>query len=147
MSHRILIMGLPGAGKTTLAAALTALLMFDKKVTWLNADTVREQFNDWDFSPEGRLRQAHRMRSLADKEISIGRLVICDFVAPTPEIRNIFDADITIWIDTILQSRYEDTNKVFVPPEHIDFHITEQDAEKWAEHIAAHLLTTLYSSP
>ena len=140
---RILIMGLPGAGKTTLAADIGARLLFNKKFTWFNADTIRERYDDWDFSEEGRLRQARRMRELADKEIEQGRLAICDFVCPLPEMREIFDADVTVWVDTIQEGRYEDTNKLFVPPEKYDFKVTEQDSTKWAAIIATHLLDNL----
>ena len=93
---KILIMGLPGSGKTTLAKALYKKL----DCVWFNADEVRKQFNDWDFSDEGRLRQAYRMRDLADEEIKKGNTVICDFVAPTHQIREIFNADLIIWVDT-----------------------------------------------
>ena len=140
---RILIMGLPGAGKTTLAADIGARLLFNKKFTWFNADAIRERYNDWDFSGEGRLRQARRMRELADKEIEQGRLAICDFVCPLPEMREIFDADITVWVDTDQEGRYEDTNKLFVPPEKYDFRVTEKDSTKWAAIIATHLLDNL----
>ena len=140
---RILIMGLPGAGKTTLAADIGARLLFNKKFTWFNADAIRERYNDWDFSGEGRLRQARRMRELADKEIEQGRLAICDFVCPLPEMREIFDADVTVWVDTIQEGRYEDTNKLFVAPEKYDFRVTEKDSTKWAAIIATHLLDNL----
>ena len=136
-------MGLPGAGKTTLAADIGARLLFNKKFTWFNADAIRERYNDWDFSEEGRLRQARRMRELADKEIEQGRLAICDFVCPLPEMREIFDADITVWVDTDQEGRYEDTNKIFVPPEKYDFRVTEKDSTKWAAIIATHVLDNL----
>ena len=133
-------MGLPGSGKTTLATAIGARLFFNKKFTWFNADAIREKYNDWDFSEEGRLRQARRMRELSDREIKQGRLAICDFVAPTNEIRDIFNADYTIWLDTIREGRYADTNAIFVPPEQYDIRITEQNADYWAEVIADELL-------
>ena len=128
MTYRILIMGLPGSGKTTLANEL------QKKFGcyWFNADGVRRIYNDWDFSEEGRLRQAHRMRELADE--CNDQFAIVDFVAPLPEMREIYDADFTIWMDTIKEGRYEDTNKMFVPP--TDFHIripVKGDIEKDAE--------------
>jgi adenylylsulfate kinase len=137
MTKRILIMGLPGSGKTTLAQALQAKL---KNCAWFNADKVREQFNDWDFSHEGRIRQSKRMRELADNCPSNPQYVIADFVAPLVEMRNNFKADWTIWIDTIREGRYADTNKAFVEPEVYDFRITEQDAEKWADFVADHIL-------
>ena len=138
MTQRILIMGLPGAGKTTLAAKLQKFLINNHKtVTWLNADDIRTHYNDWDFSVEGRVRQSMRMRELADR--SELDFVICDFVAPLVEMRENYSADWTIWVDTIREGRYADTNAMFVEPKTYDFHITEQDAEKWAEFIGFHL--------
>jgi adenylylsulfate kinase len=140
MPKRILVMGLPGAGKTYLAQHIVDHLQAEKKrVGWLNADDVRKEYNDWDFSTEGRIRQSHRMRSLADTMTDVD-YVICDFIAPLVEMRNNFKADWTVWVDTIDKGRYEDTNKAFVPPEVYDFRITEQHGEKWGEFIAAHIL-------
>lgn len=136
--QKILIMGLPGSGKTFLAAALQKYLLETFKVTWLNADEVRKKYNDWDFSYEGRIRQSIRMRELADASGS--DYVLADFVAPIPEMRHNFKADWIIWMDTIDQGRFEDTNKMFEPPEMYDFRITEQNAEKWAEFIGTHIL-------
>jgi adenylylsulfate kinase len=118
---KILIMGLPGSGKTYLAQRLQPLL----NSAWFNADKVREMANDWDFSPEGRERQSLRMKSLADYESENKRIVICDFICPTSETRKMFDPDIVIWLDTIKEGRYEDTNKLFEKPENIDFRVTE----------------------
>jgi len=137
MTQRILIMGLPGSGKTTLAEALQKKL---GNCAWFNADKVREQFNDWDFSHEGRIRQSKRMRELADNCPSNPEYAIADFVAPLVEMRNNFKADWTIWVDTIREGRYADTNKAFIEPEVYDFRIAEQDAEKWADFIANHIL-------
>jgi len=135
MSQRILIMGLPGSGKTTLAIKLKDLLELRfNTVDWFNADAVRQKFNDWDFSESGRIRQSVRMRELADR--SEMEYVICDFVAPLVEMRHNFKADWTVWMDTIEQGRYEDTNKAFIAPDMYDFRITEQNADKWAEYIA-----------
>jgi adenylylsulfate kinase len=140
MTQRILIMGLPGAGKTYLAQHILEHLQNEKKrVHWLNADDVRKEYNDWDFSEAGRIRQSQRMRSLADTMTDVD-YVICDFVAPLVEMRNNFKADWTVWVDTIDRGRYEDTNRAFVPPEQYDFRITEQHSEKWGEFIAAHIL-------
>jgi len=139
MPQRILIMGLPGAGKTILAQWILEHLQNEKKkVMWLNADDVRKKYNDWDFSHEGRIRQSLRMRELADSHDT--DFVICDFVAPLVEMRNNFKADWTIWVDTIREGRYADTNAMFVEPEVYDFRITEQKAEKWGEFVAAHIL-------
>lgn len=105
-------MGLPGAGKTTLAESLVPLL----DATWFNADKIREDFNDWDFSTEGRMRQAKRMRDLCDEISNDGGIAVADFVAPTPEARQQFAPDFLIWVDTVAESRFEDTNKIFVEP-------------------------------
>ena len=114
-------MGLPGSGKTYLSQKLHPLL----DAAWYNADRVRSMANDWDFSEYGRVRQASRMRAFADFEKKNKRFVVCDFVCPTKETRKAFDPDITIWMDTIKEGRYEDTNKIFEIPEKVDFHITE----------------------
>jgi adenylylsulfate kinase len=83
--------------------------------------------NDWDFSPEGRLRQSMRMRTFADYEKNHGRIVICDFVCPTKDTQENFDPDVIVWMDTITEGRFEDTNKMFEKPSRADFHITEMN--------------------
>ena len=127
----ILIMGLPGAGKTTLANELAPLLNAKR----INADEVRKAANDWDFSEEGRKRQAKRMAELAIKKKQEGNYIIADFICPTPEARNLFPADIVIWVDTIKEGRFDDTNQMFVKPEKFNFHVTSQDAKMWANKI------------
>lgn len=154
--QKILIMGLPGAGKTYFAERLKKYLLIHGEkslstidsdsanpnlqisVEWFNADDVRKRFNDWDFSKEGRIRQSIRMADFALN--SFADYVICDFVAPLAEMRNNFKADWTIWMDTIDQGRFEDTNKAFVPPEVYDFRITEKDAEKWVPFVGQKIL-------
>jgi len=139
MTQRILIMGLPGSGKTTLAEKLLCLLeQCGKTVTWFNADEVRRQFDDWDFSEQGRIRQSKRMYDLA--ETCGTDYALCDFVAPLVEMRHNFKADWTVWMDTIREGRYADTNKMFIEPEIYDFRITEQNAEKWADFVADHIV-------
>ena len=128
-------MGLPGAGKTTLADKLAPELNAKR----LNADEVRKAANDWDFSEEGRTRQAKRMADLALKLKEEGNYVIADFIAPTPKARSLFPADFTIWIDTIKEGRFDDTNKMFVKPEKYDFHVTTQNAEMWVNKILIEL--------
>ena len=124
-------MGLPGSGKTTLASELVPLL----KAKWLNADEVRKEANDWDFSPEGRTRQAKRMWDKAQEFKKQGNNVVADLVCPTPAARELFPADYIIWMDTIKEGRFEDTNKMFIKPEKFDYHVTTMDAKNWAPKI------------
>ena len=124
-------MGLPGSGKTTLAEELSPLLNAKR----LNADEVRKEANDWDFSEEGRTRQAKRMADFALKLKEDGNFVVADFVCPTPAARALFPADFIIWVDTIKEGRFDDTNKMFVKPEKYNFHVTTQDAKNWAPKI------------
>lgn len=157
---KILIMGLPGSGKTYFAERLKAyleensnvkhlpkdkLLSYEKvpsywkaEVKWFNADEVRKKYNDWDFSHEGRIRQSLRMAEFALS--SNADFVICDFVAPLVEMRNNFKADWTIWMDTIDKGRFEDTNKAFIAPEIYDFRINEMNAEKWVSFVGDYIL-------
>ena len=129
-------MGLPGAGKTTLADELAPKLGAKR----LNADEVRKAANDWDFSEEGRTRQSKRMADFAFKLKSEGNYVVADFVCPTPEARSLFPADFVIWVDTIKEGRFDDTNKMFVKPAKYDFHVTTQDAKSWAEKIKKEII-------
>ena len=127
----ILIMGLPGSGKTTLASELVPLL----KAKWINADEVRKEANDWDFSAEGRTRQAKRMWTKAQEYKNQGNHVVADFICPTPAARALFPADFIVWVDTIKEGRFDDTNKMFVKPDKYNFHVTTQDAKNWAPKI------------
>jgi len=125
---KILIMGLPGSGKTTLAQMIAPRL----NAVWLNADEIRKQADDWDFSPEGRKRQSLRMSTLAEGAVGNNRIVVADFICPTNETREQFDADYVIWMDTIKEGRFEDTNKVFEAPSKYNTKVTSKDAEMWA---------------
>ena len=124
-------MGLPGSGKTTLAEELAPLLNAKR----LNADEVRKEANDWDFSEEGRKRQAKRMADFALKLKNDGDYVVADFICPTPEARSLFPADFIIWVNTIKEGRFDDTNKMFIKPDKYDFQVTTQDAKNWAPKI------------
>ena len=125
---KILIMGLPGSGKTTLAQMMAPRL----NAVWLNADEVRKEANDWDFSEDGRRRQSLRMRSLAEEAVGNNRTVVADFVCPTEKTREHFGADYVIWMDTIKEGRFEDTNKMFEEPTEYNTRVTSKDAEMWA---------------
>lgn len=161
MSEKILVMGLPGSGKTMLANKLKIYLEenscvdhipswrlstrelppthYSCSVDWFNADEIRKRFNDWDFTRDGRIRQSLRMAEFA---VNCNKdYVICDFVAPLPEMRHNFKANWVIWMDTIAASQYDDTNKVFVPPDIYDFRITEKNADKWGDLISRHILS------
>jgi adenylylsulfate kinase len=109
---KILIMGLPGSGKTSIASSIWQLL----NIPWYNADEIRKLNNDWDFTTAGRLRQAKRLSDLCN----LHPIAMADFVCPTPETRVIFSADYVIWMNTIKSGRFDDTNKVFVPPDDAD---------------------------
>ena len=130
-------MGLPGSGKTTLASKLVPLL----KAKWVNNDEVRKAANDWDFSEAGRIRQAKRVADIAEKYKKEGKYdyLVADYICPTPQTRKLFNADYIVWINTIKEGRFDDTNKMFVKPEKFDFEVTTQDAETWAKKIAEEL--------
>jgi len=125
---KILIMGLPGSGKTALANRLVTMF----NAVWLNADEVRKEANDWDFSEEGRMNQSNRMFKLAQEAVDNNRIVVADFICPTENTRKDFNADYTVWMDTIKEGRFDDTNKMFQPPIEYDFKVTHIDAEMWS---------------
>lgn len=135
---KILIMGLPGSGKTTLAEKLFNEITKNHHAEWVNADELRKKTDDWDFSAEGRMRQAQRMRDIADKGVDAGFIMLCDFVCPTRELRSVFDADFVVWMDTIPKGRYADTNSVFEKPteEEYDIRIDEFASDKWSATLA-----------
>lgn len=128
---KILIFGLPGSGKTTLAKPFAKLI----GGVHLNADVVRTSYDDWDFTPEGRMRQAQRMKHLADGVVMAGKIAVADFVCPTYMSRSEFNADYTVWMDTIKEGRFEDTNALFEKPADVDYHV-----EKWFDNAHEQLM-------
>ena len=142
MAKIILIMGLPGSGKSTLATKLAQKLGAEH----FNSDKTREKFNDWDFSDEGRKRQARRMHELGLN--SKKTYAICDFICPKYEFRNILKANYTIWMDTIQEGRFEDTNQVFEKPKDgIDYHFTEFKSDEYSRKVAADLISFDWKKP
>ena len=142
VAKKILIMGLPGSGKSYLADKLVSKI----DAVWLNADRVREEANDWDFSVEGRQRQAKRMNDLAQKTLNENKNVVADFVCPTVKTRKDFGADYTVWVDTIKEGRFEDTNKVFEKPDEYDFRVPTQNAELWSIRIADEIVSYVWDN-
>ena len=128
---KILIFGLPGSGKSTLAEPFAELI----GGVWINADQVRTQYDDWDFTPEGRMRQAQRMRHLADGVVMAEKIAVADFVCPTEAARLEFAPDYTVWMDTIQAGRYEDTNAMFEQPPQCNYHVN-----KWFDDTHAQLV-------
>lgn len=118
---KVLIFGLPGSGKTTLARPFAELI----GGVHINADEVRKTYDDWDFTLEGRMRQANRMKHLADGVVLAGKIAVADFVCPTEHARQEFAPDYTIWMDTIEEGRFEDTNAMFEKPSFkVDYHVS-----------------------
>jgi len=136
---KILIMGLPGSGKTTLAKHLAPML----NAVWINADEARKQADDWDFTEQGRKRQSLRMWTLAEEAVDRNRVVVADFICPNEETRQQFKADYTVWMDTIKESKFEDTNKMFVAPTKYNFRVTHKEANMWAYLIKQDIVDTL----
>ena len=128
---KILICGLSGSGKSTLAKPFAELI----GGVWLNADAIRKQYDDWDFSPKGRLRQTLRMGHIADGIVIAGKIAVADFICPTHTTRDWFNADYTVWMDTIKESQYQDTNAMFEKPKHCDYHVA-----KWFDNTHAELV-------
>ncbi len=131
-------MGLPGAGKTTLATALAPRL----NAVHFNADAVRANINkDLGFAPEDRIEQARRMGWLCDRVIEAGTYAIADFVCPTEEARAAFGEAFVVWLDRIKSGRFEDTNRLFEEPAHWDVRVVAEGSPNyWAEKVCEKLM-------
>ena len=132
MKRKILVCGLPGSGKTTLAKVLAPMLgavLFD-------GDGVRKLTQNWDFSEDARLDQTARMSWLCDQVIIAGHTAIAAFICPTGNTRHVFDADFTVFCDRIIACPYPDTNALWVSPSHADYTVLpEGTAKEHALHI------------
>ena len=137
---KILVMGLPGSGKTFLSKELNKIV----PIIHLNADEIRKHFDDWDFSKEGRLRQADRMKRFSDYIFSEKISPLADFVCQLDETRKILNPDIVIWMDTEKKGRFENTNKIFQKPKNFNFRITTKNAKYWAKHIKERIIKNDY---
>jgi cytidyltransferase-like protein len=135
--RKILIMGLPGAGKTSLATVLAPLL----NAVVFNADAVRANLSrDLGFSHEDRIEHARRMGWMCDRVVEAGGAAIADFICPTKETRAAFGPAFTIWVDRIRAGRFEDTNRLFTAPACFDFRVSaEGSPQYWAEQVLARL--------
>ena len=135
MQRKILVMGLPGAGKTTLANALAPLL----NAVVFNADAVRANLSrDLGFSHDDRIEHARRMGWMCERVIEAGGTVIADFICPTPDTRAAFGEAFTIWLDRIEAGRFEDTNRMFVAPDHVNLRVpADGTPQYWAERALA----------
>lgn len=139
MKRKILIMGLPGSGKTTLAEKLVVKL----NAAWFNADAVRQDiYSELGFSPEDRIKHAKRMGKLCKWASMNGGYAVADFVCPTEDTRKAFDADFIVWVNRIEEGRYEDTNKMFQAPKNFDIKLEEGSPEEWVDKVIGKLNET-----
>lgn len=139
MKRTILIMGLPGSGKTTLAEKLVVKL----NAAWFNADAVRQDiYSELGFSAEDRLKHAERMGKLCKWASMNGGYAVADFVCPTKKTRDAFNADFVVWVNRIEEGRYEDTNKMFEAPENYDIQLTDGSPEEWVDQVVDELNKT-----
>lgn len=132
----ILIMGLPGSGKTTLAKKLVKAL----NAKWLNADKIRSKYKDWDFTKKGILRQSKRMSILSKKFKS--KYVVADFICPYVKGRRIFKPNYIVWMDTIKKGRFKKNSidNQFEKPKNYDFRIKKKNANMWSKKISKKII-------
>ena len=140
LPKKILVMGLPGSGKTRLSTELKKII----PIIHLNADEIRKHFNDWDFSKEGRIRQVDRMKRFSDYIYLEKISPLADFVCPLDETRKILKPDIIIWMDTEKKGRFENTNKIFQKPKKFHFRIKTKNAKYWSNYIKERMINNDY---
>ncbi len=129
---KILIMGLPGAGKTYLAKEIYREL----NAVWINGDSIRKKYKDWDFTKTGRIRQAKRLNKISNEYIQKRKNVVVDFICPNKDSFKNFKADFIVWVDTIKKGRHirkhlDDINPIFKKPEKFNLRVTSKDAKLW----------------
>jgi len=131
----IQIIGLPGSGKTTLATILVDRI----NAVHLNADYVRATINsDLGFTPENRVEHSRRLGEMAKMLSGQGLDVVVDFICPTAATRAAFGKpDICIWMDTITEGRFENTNKLWEIPTEFNYHFTAYDSKGQTDLIIA----------
>ena len=142
LKRKILICGLPGSGKTTLAEKLVPRL----NAVWFNADAIRQEIHkDLGFTADDRLEHSRRLGKLSDWASMAGDYVVADFVCPTQETREIFNPDYVIWVNRIKEGRYEDTNKLFETPDkderwdENDLELTDGTPDEWCQQVVEHI--------
>jgi len=143
LKRKILIMGLPGSGKTTLAELLVPRL----EAVWFNADAVRTEIHkDLGFSKEDRLEHSRRLGKLCEFSSKYGSFSVADFVCPTEEARELFNADFTIWVDRIEEGRFEDTNKMFEAPSSYDIRLSSGTPQEWMDAVMTALNNEMWDN-
>ena len=119
MVVKVLIMALSGSGKTSTAVKLQDHLAKSGFTSvHINSDRVRDATDNWSFDYEGRIDATKWMVKTAKQILDEAKIdvVIYDMIACLQEQRDILDADITLFMDTVRMSKYADTDAAFERP-------------------------------